>query len=176
MPGSAQLSPAVVGIIQWTLVVIELLVIAYVAAWIVRHTRLRDVLRWRVGGRLGALLGHGAQRPTLLSAAEEEAAAVEGAGEAAATRLRRDGTAGSRTPTRPMLLGTRRRKGAHLHEPVTDPRPIAPAAHAVHCPRCGSLLQRAGATAPLLTRCPGCGRRVSVRHDATKLVVTIEDD
>jgi hypothetical protein len=57
---------------------------------------------------------------------------------------------------------------------VTDPVPSAPLVSGViHCPVCRTPLgQRSDAL--LMSRCPGCARRVAARVDGDRLIVTVD--
>ena len=169
----SQLGPATVGMVQWTLVGIEVLVLAWVVAWLGRDSRLGRVVR----GFVRRLRG----RAPLASVSPESAVAVGGArpqrlvsavgGASEPVRLDPPPTAtprdASRTPRSLRLTRTPARGSDAVTRPGRAPT-------ALHGPGCGALLVRGEVAARLVTRCPGCERRIAVRLDGARVVVTLE--
>lgn len=159
-----QLSPGTVGVVQWTLVAIEVLVLAYVMVWIVRHSRVGRLVRpfWRraaVGGEAAVEMS-GTRPARLVSIGGGPAQAARG------EPARLD------TPSRPGRPFRLTRTPARGTDAVGTPALRPPTA--LHCPGCGSLLARGELATRLVTRCAGCDRRVAVRTDGERVVVTLE--
>ena len=167
MQASAALPPlssSLVGVVQWTLMGIEVLVLAYVLVWVFRHTRLRRLarpFRWR----------QPAQGEGSVEVERGRAARLVSMGGGAPEPLRTDTTLrttrGSRVP-RPVRTPPR---PSPVIESPSGPRP---APRALLCPACGTLLARGEPATRLVTRCTGCDRRVAVRTDGDRVVVTVE--
>lgn len=163
-PALSPLSSSLVGVVQWTLVGIEVLVLAYVLAWVLRHTRLRRLahpFRRRQQsqgegsveverGRAGRLVSMGGGAPEPLRT-DATLRTTRG------SRVQRP----LRTPARPSPV-------------IESPSGPRPAPRALHCPACGTLLARGEPATRLVTRCTGCDRRVAVRTDGERVVVTVE--
>lgn len=146
------LGTSVVGVVQWTLVGIEALVLAYVLAWVLRRTRLRRLaprFRWR----------QAAQGEVQLEVARPRAGRLVSV------------AGGAPAPMRPESPA----RGVRAVRTVRGGRvPAREAPRALHCPACGALLARGEAATRLVTRCTGCDRRVAVRMDDDRVVVTVE--
>lgn len=170
----SQLSPGTVGMVQWTLVGIEVLVLAWVVAWLGRDSRLGRVVRSVVRGFVRRF-----RRRTALAAVSPESAVALGG--ARPTRLVSAG-GGTAEPMRPATPAPRDesrtpRSLRLTHTPARGQEAVAKhvrAPSALHCPGCGALLVRGEVAARLVTRCPGCERRVAVRLDGDRVVVTLE--
>ena len=165
----SQLSPGTVGMVQWTLVGIEVLVLAWVVAWLGRDSRLGRVVR--------GFVRRFRRRTTLAAVSPESAVALGGA---RPTRLvsAGGGTAESMRPAASASRDLSRtpRSLRLTHTPARGQEAAKPgrAPSALHCPGCGALLVRGEVAARLVTRCPGCERRVAVRLDGDRVVVTLE--
>jgi hypothetical protein len=160
-----QLGPGVIGAVQWVLVGIELLVLAYVVMWLARHSRVRRLVRpfWRraaVGGESAVEVGR--SRPARLVSM--------GGGSSHAERAEPDRPVGPPRALRPLRLT---RTPPRPMEAVGSAAAVRPPA-TLHCPGCGSLLARGELATRLVTRCTGCGRRIAVRLDGDRVVVTLE--
>ena len=163
-----QLSPSAVGVVQWTLVGIEVLVLGYVVAWLGRNSRLGRLAR-RFRGRTtvsgdDALELDGAHATRMVS------------GGGASEPLRSDPA--ERARSRPVMRTPRalhltRTPARGVNAAPADAR-AARAPATLHCPGCGTLLARGEVAARLVTRCTGCDRRVAVRLDGARVVVTLE--
>ena len=159
-----QLGPGVIGAVQWVLIGIELLVLAYVVMWLARHSRVGRLVRpfWRraaLGGESAVEVGRA--RPARLVSM--------GGGAPHAERAEQDRPVGAPRVPRPLRLT---RTPARPMEAVGSAAARPPAA--LHCPGCGSLLARGELATRLVTRCTGCDRRVAVRLDGDRVVVTLE--
>ena len=167
--------------VQWTLVGIEVLALAWLVAWLGRESRVGRVVRGYVRGVVRSVARRLTRRAAAGGASPESAVAFGGVrptrlvsaagGGAEHVRLDPAATAAPREPSRtPHSLRLTR-------TPVrgVDAIPRAgQAPTALHCPGCGALLVRGEVAARLVTRCPGCERRVAVRLDGDRVVVTLE--
>jgi len=60
---------------------------------------------------------------------------------------------------------------------TTIPQPVntgALVSGPIHCPACRTPLGQRSETPLLMSRCPGCGRRVAVKAEGSKVTVTVE--
>jgi hypothetical protein len=64
--------------------------------------------------------------------------------------------------------------GAHPAPPVPVPSTAALVSGSIYCPVCRTLLGQRAETPLLMSRCPGCSRRVATRVDGTRLTVTVQ--
>lgn len=171
---SLQLSPGLVGMAQWTLVGVEVLVLAWLVAWLGRESRAGRIVRGFVR-RLG-------RRTSLSSVSRESAVAVGGVrptrlvsaagGGAEAVRLDPAPPAGARESSRTPHSLRLTRTPVRGVDAVGGRAAKAPTA--LHCPGCGALLVRGEVAARLVTRCVACERRIAVRLDGDRVVVTLE--
>src|SRR5690349_20405158 len=166
-----QLTPAIVAAMQWTLAGVELAVLAWVIAWLGRGWRLGRLAR---PFRRHAVLGNEGSE----EAAGESPARLVSAG-GAAQPLADEPRPATRTPRAPLrtprslrAVATPARGTDAVPPQATKAAERAPAA--LHCPGCGTLLARGDGATRLVMRCAGCDRRVAVRRDGTRVVVTVE--
>ena len=165
------LSPGTVGMVQWTLVGIQVLVLACVVAWLGRDSRLGRIVRRivRRQGRRATLSGISPESTVALGGARPTRLVSAAGG--GVTPVRLEASPGpreaSRTP-RPLRLARTPARG------VAAVGRTGQAPTALHCPGCGALLVRGEVAARLVTRCAGCERRVAVRVDGERVVVTLE--
>jgi hypothetical protein len=163
-----QLTPSVVGAVQWTLVGIEVLVLAYLVAWLGRSSRL------------GGLARRFRRRTHLTSESAEEVGGARparlvsagGAAEPLRTGPRTGGRAEHATRAARALRLTR--TPARAQEGIGRATTGARTPAALHCPGCGAVVARGEVATRLVTRCVGCERRVAVRLDGARVVVTLE--
>ena len=167
---SSSLSPGIVGLVQWTLVGIEVLVLAWVVAWLGRDSRAGRVVR-RIVRRLG-------RRTTLSDVRPESAVSVGGARSARVASAAGGGASPVRLETTPQRDASRTPRSLRVaRTPARGQDAVAragPAPMSLHCPGCGALLVRGEVASRLVTRCTGCERRVAVRVDGERVVVTLE--
>lgn len=168
-----QLSPGMLAAVQWTLIGVEVLVLACVMAWLGRNSRLGRLVR-RLARRSPVT---GLTPESSMELGGSRAARMVSAG-GGSPQPAHTTVAPAAPPSRPAS-GTPRslrltRTPARAHEGVgTAARPMR-APTSLHCPGCGALLLRGEVATRLVTRCTGCERRVAVRLDGDRVVVTLE--
>lgn len=64
--------------------------------------------------------------------------------------------------------------GAHTAPPVASPATAALVSALIYCPVCRTLLAQRAETPLLMSRCPGCSRRVATRVESNRLTVTVQ--
>ncbi len=64
--------------------------------------------------------------------------------------------------------------GAHTPPPVASTVTAALVSASIYCPVCRTLLAQRAETPLLMSRCPGCSRRVATRVDGSRLTVTVQ--
>jgi hypothetical protein len=77
---------------------------------------------------------------------------------------------------KPKLMPTHA-EGGDGSAPIPAPDATVTAAlvsGGIHCPVCRAPLGQRSETPLLMSRCPGCGRRVAVRVEGTRLTVTVQ--
>ncbi len=64
--------------------------------------------------------------------------------------------------------------GAHTAPPVPATSTAALVSASIYCPVCRTLLAQRADTPLLMSRCPGCSRRVATRVEGNRLTVTVQ--